>query len=53
VTDTVATQLRDCGVDACAARMAYEFGEHPDTAVPRMRWARRVVHQIRTSPPAS
>jgi hypothetical protein len=25
--------------------MAYEYGEHPDLAARRMRWARRVVEQ--------
>jgi nitrogenase molybdenum-iron protein alpha/beta subunit len=27
----------------CAARVAQEFGEHPETAVTRMRWAREEV----------
>ena len=27
----------------CAARVAQEFGEHPETAVTRMRWARAEV----------
>ncbi len=27
----------------CAARVAQEFGEHPETAVARMRWARMAV----------
>jgi len=27
----------------CAARMAEEFGDHPETAVPRMAWAVRTV----------
>ena len=26
----------------CAERVAQEFGDHPDTAVARMRWARMV-----------
>ncbi len=29
-----------CG---CAARVAQEFGDHPETAVTRMRWARTVA----------
>jgi hypothetical protein len=36
------------GTDGCAARMAGEFGDHPDIAVSRMAWAREVV---RTSYP--
>lgn len=40
--------LRRDGPKGCAERMAYEFGEHPDTAPRRMCWARRLV---RTLPP--
>jgi hypothetical protein len=46
VDDVVAQVLRRDGPCACAARMAYEFGEHPDTAVRRMRWARRMVRRL-------
>ncbi len=42
---TVDALLRQDGPAVCAARMAYEFGEHPDLAAQRMRWARRVVRQ--------
>ncbi len=31
------------GAAGCAARCAAEFGEHPDVAVTRMRWALAVV----------
>lgn len=31
------------GSRGCAARMAQEFGDHPETAVARMRWAHQVV----------
>lgn len=31
--------LRALGPDGCAAVMAAEFGEHPETAATRMRWA--------------
>jgi hypothetical protein len=31
------------GADGCAARCAAEFGEHPEVAVMRMRWALRVT----------
>jgi hypothetical protein len=30
----------------CAAEMAAEYGEHPDCAVRRMRWARAVVAEV-------
>ena len=31
------------GEGGCAALVAQEFGEHPDCALGRMRWARRAV----------
>jgi len=39
----VATTLRRLGARACAARMAGEFGDHPDTAAARMSWALATV----------
>ena len=38
--DMAASALGDLG---CAALVAQEFGEHPETAVTRMRWARAEV----------
>ena len=35
----VAATLRRLGIRGCAAQMAGEFGDHPDTAVTRMSWA--------------
>jgi hypothetical protein len=31
------------GEDGCAELVAQEFGEHPDCALGRMRWARNAV----------
>lgn len=31
------------GARGCADRMAQEFGDHPDAASERMRWARQLV----------
>jgi hypothetical protein len=31
------------GAHGCAARMAQEFGDHPDAAATRMRWARQLA----------
>ena len=40
VDAAVDTSLLAYGGEAgCAQRLAAEFGEHPETAVPRMRWA--------------
>jgi hypothetical protein len=39
VRHAVTTTLRRLGVRRCAAQVAGEFGDHPDTAVARMSWA--------------
>jgi hypothetical protein len=31
------------GADGCAGLVAVEFGDHPETAVPRMGWVRRTM----------
>lgn len=43
VRQAVATAVRSLGRRGCAERVAQEFGDHPDTAGPRMRWARRMT----------
>lgn len=42
----VADILARIGAQGCACRVAAEFGDHPDTAQARMRWALRVAHVI-------
>jgi hypothetical protein len=37
--------VREFGSRGCAARVAQEFGDHPEVAVLRMRWARQVVDE--------
>ncbi|MFI5916312.1 hypothetical protein [Dactylosporangium sp. NPDC051541] len=39
IRGAVAATLRRMGVQGCAARVAGEFGDHPETAVARMAWA--------------
>ncbi|MBG0568870.1 hypothetical protein [Actinoplanes aureus] len=34
------------GVRGCAGDVAAEYGDHPETAVPRMRWARELVDEL-------
>ncbi|MBG0565819.1 hypothetical protein [Actinoplanes aureus] len=34
------------GVRGCAADVAAEYGDHPECAVPRMRWARGIVEHL-------
>ena len=45
VRQAVAVAVRTFGEHGCAERMAQEFGEHPETAVARMRWARELVDE--------
>jgi hypothetical protein len=43
VRGAVATTLRKLGIRGCAAAVACEYGEHPDTACARMLWALATV----------
>jgi hypothetical protein len=43
VRQAVAAAIRAFGYSGCAERVAQEFGDHPETAVIRMRWARAVA----------
>ena len=42
----VAATLQRLGVRGCAARVADEFGDHPDTAVARMSWALATISTV-------
>lgn len=43
VKRAVAAAVRQFGGRGCAAQVAQEFGEHPELAAARMRWALQVV----------
>ena len=43
VHQAIAAAIATFGIRGCAARVAQAYGEHPETAAPRMRWARAVV----------
>ena len=45
VRQAVAASIRAFGYSGCAERVAQEFGDHPETAVIRMRWARAVARE--------
>ena len=45
VRQAVAAAIRAFGYSGCAERVAQEFGDHPEMAVIRMRWARAVAHE--------
>ena len=45
VRQAVAAAMHALGYSGCAERVAQEFGDHPETAVIRMRWARAVARE--------
>ena len=50
VRKAIAAAVRAYGGRGCAQRVAQEFGDHPETAVARMRWARAVTAEAFGSP---
>jgi hypothetical protein len=50
VRKAIAAAVRAYGDRGCAERVAQEFGDHPETAVSRMRWARAAVDEAFGSP---
>ena len=52
VRKAIAAAVRAYGGLGCVQRVAQEFGDHPEAAVNRMRWARAVVGELSASPPA-
>lgn len=50
VRAAVTSTLRRIGVQGCVACVATEFGDHPDIAPNRMKWALRMIrHAYATS----
>ena len=45
VRQAVAAAIRTYGGQGCAERVAQEYGDHPDVAAARMRWARATASQ--------
>jgi hypothetical protein len=50
LAEAVGRALRQFGPAGCAARMAQEFGDHPEVAASRMRWIRQVLGQMSAAP---
>jgi hypothetical protein len=46
VRQAVASTLRRFGMRGCAVQVAGEFGDHPDVAVVRMRWALATIRAV-------
>ena len=52
VRAAVRRALRTIGIGGVAALAAQEYGDHPESSVRRMRWAReQVLHAYQTSGP--
>lgn len=51
VAQAINRAIGQLGVPGCVARMAQEFGDHPDAATVRMRWARQLAVWPRASVP--
>jgi hypothetical protein len=45
VRQAMAATIRAFGSLGCAERVAQEFGDHPENAIVRMRWARVVARE--------
>jgi hypothetical protein len=46
VRQAVTTAIRAFGSRGCVERVAQEFGDHPEAAVARMRWARNLTGDV-------
>jgi hypothetical protein len=46
VERAVTTMILQYGSDGCAASVALEFGDHPDTAVRRMHWVHAELTEV-------
>ena len=50
VAAAISGTVRRFGVGGCISLMAQEFGDHPEAAGERMRWARDVVGELCAAP---
>ncbi len=46
LAEVISRAVRRFGIAGCAARMAQEFGDHPEAAASRMRWIRQLIGEI-------
>jgi hypothetical protein len=51
VAREISRTLGELGTEGCACRVAQEFGDHPESARDRMRWARQAVANLPVEPP--
>jgi hypothetical protein len=43
IVGAIRSAMHQFGPRGCSARMAQEFGDHPEAAAARMRWARQLA----------
>ena len=53
IRQAIAAAIGAFDYSGCAGRVAQEFGDHPETAVARMRWARAVAAEVTGHPAAA
>jgi hypothetical protein len=53
IRQAIAAAVGAFGYSGCAERVAQEFGDHPETAASRMRWARTVADEALGYPAAA
>jgi hypothetical protein len=53
IRQAITAAIGTFGCVGCAERVAQEFGDHPETAASRMRWARAVTGQAFAHPAAA
>jgi hypothetical protein len=51
VSEAISRSMQLLGADGCASRMAQEFGDHPEAASERMRWARQLLGDLPAASP--
>jgi hypothetical protein len=51
VSEAISRTVLLLGSGGCASRMAQEFGDHPEAACERMRWAMKVLSDLPVGPP--
>jgi len=49
VAAAIRIAVRDFGLSGGIDRMAQEFGDHPDAATERMRWANQLTNELWTT----
>jgi hypothetical protein len=53
VSEAISRTVRQLGQGGCASRMAQEFGDHPEAACERMRWALQIIGGLQGTPPTA